>query len=171
MMHRLSSRYRKPARSACFSGIRTRSARRRGVRDSDHGDKRGDDADHGANYIEQVMMDNHRVFKMSFAGVYPHYIAKAEKKGRTKQEVDDVICWLTGYTRKALEKQIKDKKDLESFFREAPALHPNAGKITGTICGVTIQEIEHPLMRKIRYMDKLVDELAKGRPMDKILRA
>lgn len=116
-------------------------------------------------------MDNHRVFKMSFAGVYPHYIAKAEKKGRTKKEVDHVICWLTGYSPKALAGQIAERKDLETFFSEAPALNPNAGKITGTICGVKIQEIEHPLMRKIRYMDKLVDELAKGRPMEKILRA
>jgi len=102
--------------------------------------------------------------------VYPHYVTKAEKKGRTKAEVDEVICWLTGYTPKALATQIKERKDFETFFSEAPALHPNAGKITGTICGVRIQEIEHPLMKKIRYMDKLVDELAKGRPMEKILR-
>lgn len=111
-----------------------------------------------------------RVFKMSFAGVYPHYVRKAEKKGRTKREVDQVICWLTGYTPRALAKQIQSRKDLETFFRDAPALHPNAGKITGVICGVRIEDIEHPLMRKIRYMDKLVDELAKGRPMEKILR-
>lgn len=112
-----------------------------------------------------------RVFKMSFASVYPHYINKAEKKGRTKKEVDEVICWLTGYSAKALAAQIKDRSSFETFFKEAPALHPNASKITGTICGVKIQEIEHPLMKKIRYMDKLVDELAKGRPMEKILRA
>jgi hypothetical protein len=116
------------------------------------------------------MMDNHRIFKMTFASVYPHYVTKAEKKGRTKQEVDEVICWLTGYSAKALATQIKERKDFETFFNEAPALHPNAGKITGTICGVRIQEIEHPLMKKIRYMDKLIDELAKGRPMEKILR-
>jgi len=115
-------------------------------------------------------MDNHRVFKMSFAGVYPHYVQKAEKKGRKKQEVDDVICWLTGYTPQALAKQIREKKSLEAFFSEAPSLHPNAGKITGVICGVRIEDIENPLMRKIRYMDKLVDELAKGRPLEKILR-
>lgn len=115
-------------------------------------------------------MDNHRVFKMSFAGVYPHYLQKAEKKGRTKKEVDQVICWLTGYSAQALATQIKEKKDFETFFSEAPLLNPNAGKITGTICGVKIQDIEHPLMRKIRYMDKLVDELAKGRPMEKIFR-
>lgn len=116
-------------------------------------------------------MENHRVFKMSFASVYPHYVNKAEKKGRTKKEVDEVICWLTGYTPAALARQIKLKTDFETFFADAPALNPNAGKITGTICGVRIQEIEHPLMKKIRYMDKLVDELAKGRPMEKILRA
>ena len=115
-------------------------------------------------------MNNERVFKMAFAGVYPHYINKAERKGRTKQEVDEVICWLTGYTPKSLATQIKLKKDFEAFFSEAPALHPNASKITGVICGIRIEEIEHPLMQKIRYMDKLVDELAKGRPMEKILR-
>jgi hypothetical protein len=116
------------------------------------------------------MMENHRIFKMTFASVYPHYVTKAEKKGRTKQEVDEVICWLTGYSATALATQIKERKDFETFFSEAPALHLNASKITGTICGVRIQEIEHPLMKKIRYMDKLVDELAKGRPMEKILR-
>jgi hypothetical protein len=115
-------------------------------------------------------MDTHRVFKMSFASVYPHYITKAEKKGRTKQEVDEVICWLTGYSPEALAGQIEAKKDLETFFAEAPSLHPNAAKITGVICGVRIEAIESPLMQKIRYMDKLVDELAKGRPMAKILR-
>jgi hypothetical protein len=119
----------------------------------------------------EAPMNNDRVFKMSFAGVYPHYIAKAEKKGRTKKEVDEVICWLTGYSPRALSAQINERKDLETFFSEAPSLHPNASKITGTICGVRIQEIENPLMRKIRYMDKLVDELAQGRPMEKILRA
>ena len=115
-------------------------------------------------------MDKHRVFKMSVAGVYPHYVQKAEKKGRKKTEVDEVICWLTGYSPQALAKQIKQKKELETFFSEAPSLHPNASKITGVICGVRIEEIEDSLMRKIRYMDKLVDELAKGRSMEKILR-
>ena len=115
-------------------------------------------------------MKKHRIYTMSFASVYPHYVEKAEKKGRTKQEVDEVICWLTGYTPKALAEQIQQKKNFETFFGEAPALHPNASKITGVICGVRIEEIEDPLMRKARYMDKLVDELAKGRPMDKILR-
>jgi len=111
-----------------------------------------------------------RVFKMSFASVYPHYVQKAEKKGRTKQELDKVICWLTGYSAKALASQIKEKTDFETFFSEAPALNPNVSKITGVVCGVRIEEIENPLMRKIRYLDKLVDELAKGRPMAKILR-
>jgi hypothetical protein len=116
-------------------------------------------------------MDKHRIFTMPFATVYPLYIQKAEGKGRKKQEVDEVICWLTGYTPKTLAAQIKLKKDLETFFSEAPAIHPDASKITGTICGVRLEEIEDPLMRNIRYMDKLVDELAKGRPMAKILRA
>ena len=115
-------------------------------------------------------MDKHRIFKMSFASVYPLYVQKAEKKGRKRKEVDEVICWLTGYTPRALAAQIKRRTDLETFFGEAPALNPNAGKITGVICGVRIEEIEDPLMRNIRCLDKLVDELAKGRPMEKILR-
>ena len=115
-------------------------------------------------------MKKHRIFTTSFASVYPHYVRKAESKGRTKQEVDEVICWLTGYSAKGLAQQIEQRKDFETFFNEAPALHPNASRITGTICGVRIQEIEDPLMRNIRYLDKLVDELAKGRPMEKILR-
>jgi hypothetical protein len=114
---------------------------------------------------------NHRVYKMAFASVYPHYIEKVEKKGRTKKELEQVICWLTGYDAKGLAKQLKNKTDLETFFADAPAINPNVDKITGTICGVRLEEIEHPLMRNIRYMDKLVDELAKGRPMEKILRA
>ena len=115
-------------------------------------------------------MDKHRVFKLSFASVYPLYVQKAEKKGRTKKEVDEVICWLTGYSPRELATQIKQKKDLETFFSEAPLLNPNASKITGVVCGVRLDEIDDPLMQKIRYMDKLVDELAKGRPMAKILR-
>ena len=115
-------------------------------------------------------MDKHRVFKMSVASVYQHYVQKAEKKARTKTEVDEVICWLTGYSPQALAAQIKQRKDFETFFSEAPLLHPNAGKITGVICGIRIEEIADPLMRKIRYLDKLVDELAKGRPMEKVLR-
>ncbi len=116
-------------------------------------------------------MDLQRVFKMTFASIYPLYVQKVEKKGRTKAELDEVICWLTGYSPRALAEQVKRKTDLATFFREAPKLHPNAKKITGVICGVRIEEIEDPLMRKIRYMDKLVDELAKGRAMEKILRA
>ena len=115
-------------------------------------------------------MDKQRVFKMSFASVYPLYVQKAERKGRTKKEVDEVICWLTGYSPQALAAQIKQKKDFETFFSEAPSLHQDASKITGVICGVRIEEIEDPLMRKIRCLDKLVDELARGRPMEKILR-
>jgi hypothetical protein len=112
----------------------------------------------------------HRIFTTAFASVYPMYLQKAEKKGRTKQEVDTVIRWLTGYSAKALEDHIARKTDFETFFGEAPALNPNVDKITGVVCGVRIEEIQDPLMRKLRYLDKLVDELAKGRPMEKILR-
>jgi hypothetical protein len=115
-------------------------------------------------------MKKHRIFTTSFASVYPHYVQKAEKKGRNREEVDEVICWLTGYSSNELAEQIERKTDFETFFSEAPALHPDASKITGVICGVRIDEIEDPLMRNIRYLDKLVDEVAKGRPMDKILR-
>lgn len=107
---------------------------------------------------------------MSFAGVYPHYIAKAEKKGRTKEEVDEIICWLTSYDRDGLRRVIETRIDLQTFFAEAPQLNPNMDKITGVICGYRVEEIEDELMRKIRYMDKLIDELAKGKAMDKILR-
>ena len=116
-------------------------------------------------------MKKHRIYTMSFSSVYPLYVRKAEKKGRTRQEVDQVVCWLTGYSPKTLAEQIERNEDFETFFGEAPALHPNASKITGSICGVRIEEIEDPLMRNIRCLDKLVDELAKGRPMEKILRA
>ena len=115
-------------------------------------------------------MNSDRVFAMSFASVYPLYVQKAERKGRTKAEVDEVIRWLTGYSKKALAEQIARESDFETFFAKAPLIHPNASKITGTICGVRLEEIEHPLMRNIRYLDKLVDELAKGRPMEKVLR-
>ncbi len=115
-------------------------------------------------------MENTRVFKMSFAGVYPHYINKVEKKSRTKEELDTIIRWLTGYDQQALQKQIDSKVDFETFFAEAPQLNPNASKITGVICGYRVEEMEDKLMQKIRYMDKLVDELAKGKAMDKILR-
>lgn len=115
-------------------------------------------------------MDNTRVFKMAFASVYPYYIQKAEKKGRTKTEVDDIIFWLTGYNKEILQKQIDSKTDFETFFAQAPQINPNASKITGVICGYRVEEIEDKLMQQIRYLDKLVDELAKGKTMDKILR-
>lgn len=107
---------------------------------------------------------------MIFAKVYPLYIAKAEKKGRTKEEVDEVICWLTGYTKSKLNSQIKKEVSFETFFNEAPNLNQSRKLITGTICGVRVEEIEDPIMREMRYLDKLVDELAKGRPMEKVLR-
>lgn len=111
-----------------------------------------------------------KVYKMVFAGIYPHYLKKTERKGRTKAEMDTIICWLTGYTHKQLKQQIDKKVDLETFFAQAPQLNPNVSKITGMICGYRVEEIEDPLMQKIRYMDKLIDELAKGRVMEKILR-
>jgi hypothetical protein len=115
-------------------------------------------------------MKNERIYKMSFASVYPHYITKAEKKGRTAEEVDIIIQWLTGYDQKGLKKQLDTKVTFETFFDEAPQLNPNVSKITGVICGYRIEEIEEPLMKKIRYLDKLIDELAKGKAMEKILR-
>jgi len=107
---------------------------------------------------------------MPFASVYPLYVQKAEKKGRTKSEVDTIICWLTGYNQKDLQTQIDKKTDFETFFAQSPEINPNASKITGVICGYRVEEIEDELMRKIRYLDKLIDELAKGRSMEKILR-
>ncbi|MDM1363015.1 hypothetical protein SAMN04488018_103228 [Myroides marinus] len=115
-------------------------------------------------------MNNHKIYKTSFASVYPHYITKAEKKGRTKEEVDLIILWLTGYNQTTLTNLINDKTDFETFFNNAPLLNPNVHKITGVICGYRVEDIEHPLMQKIRYLDKLIDELAKGKSMDKILR-
>ena len=116
-------------------------------------------------------MDYARVFAYSFASIYQLYIAKVEKKARTQAELDEVLFWLTGYNKQTLQKQIDKKNDLETFFAEAPQLNPNVSKITGVICGYRVEEIEDKLMQKIRYMDKLVDELAKGRKMEKILRA
>ena len=115
--------------------------------------------------------NNERVFGYKFASIYPLYIQKAENKNRTKKEVDQVICWLTGYTQAGLQQQIKKGNDLKTFFAQAPAINPNASLITGVVCGVRVQEIEDPLMKKIRYLDKLVDELAKGKAMEKILRS
>lgn len=115
-------------------------------------------------------MPEHRGFKMVFAKVYPLYVQKAERKQRTKDEVDQVIRWLTGYSQADLEKQIEQQVDLETFFAQAPAINPNASLIKGVVCGVRVEEVEDPLMRNIRYLDKLVDELAKGKAMDKVLR-
>lgn len=115
-------------------------------------------------------MDKHKIFAMPFAKVYPLYVQKAERKDRTKKEVDQIIRWLTGYTQAGLNKQIKQENDFETFFDQAPAMHPNVCLIKGVVCGVRVEEVEDPLMQKIRYLDKLIDELAKGKAMEKILR-
>jgi len=115
-------------------------------------------------------MKKPRIYTMSFAKVYPHYVQKAEKKGRTKEEVDEIICWLTGYSQEELEKQLDKQVDFETFFAEAPQMNPARSLIKGVICGVRVEEIEENLMREIRYLDKLIDELAKGKSMEKILR-
>jgi hypothetical protein len=114
---------------------------------------------------------NQRVFRMKFANVYPLYIEKAERKNRTKEEVDQIICWLTGYSQAGLQQQIKQGTDFEAFFAQAPAINPDRSLIKGVVCGVRVEEIEDPLMQKIRYLDKLIDELAKGKAMEKILRS
>ncbi len=116
------------------------------------------------------MTSNHRIFTTSFASVYPLYVAKAEKKGRTKSEVDAIICWLTGYSQVGLEEQLKKRNDFATFFGESPRLHPSRTLIKGVICGVRVEDIQDPTMREIRYLDKLIDELAKGKTMEKILR-
>lgn len=115
-------------------------------------------------------MKNPKIYTMTFASVYPLYVKKVEKKGRTQAEVDTVICWLTGYDQAGLQQQIDEEVNFEIFFQEAPQLNPNVSLITGMICGYRVEEIEEPLMKKIRYMDKLIDELAKGKAMEKILR-
>ena len=115
-------------------------------------------------------MSKQRVFAMKFAKVYPLYVQKAERKNRTKAEVDRVICWLTGYTAAQLQRQIDKESDFETFFAQAPAIHPNVSLIKGTVCGVRLEEIDDPLMKNIRYLDKLIDELVKGKAMEKILR-
>lgn len=115
-------------------------------------------------------MPKHNVFAMPFAKVYPMYVQKAERKQRTKAEVDRIICWLTGYDAAGLRKQIKQEVDIEAFFAQAPALHPNSKLIKGVVCGIRVEEIKDPLMRKVRYLDKLIDELAQGKTMEKILR-
>lgn len=115
-------------------------------------------------------MPRNSVFAMKFARVYPLYVQKAERKGRTREDVDRIICWLTGYDPEGLRRQIEQESDLETFFANAPAMHPNSALITGVVCGVRVEEVDDPLMRKIRRLDKLIDELAKGRAMEKILR-
>ena len=115
-------------------------------------------------------MPKHKIYTMSFASVYPHYVRKAEKKGRTKNEVDEIIRWLTGYSQEELEAQLEKETDFETFFAEAPQLNPSRTMIKGVICGVRVENIEEPTMREIRYLDKQIDELAKGKAMEKILR-
>ena len=115
-------------------------------------------------------MAKHRIYTTSFASVYPHYVAKAEKKGRTKAEVDQIISWLTGYGQKELESQLEQQTDFETFFADAPELNPIRATIKGVVCGVRVEDIQEPTMREIRYLDKLIDELARGKTMDKILR-
>lgn len=115
-------------------------------------------------------MTKHNIYTMSFASVYPHYVAKAERKGRTKTEVDEIICWLTGYSQEGLKEQLEKQTDFETFFVQAPELNPSRDLIKGVVCGVRVEEIEEPIMKEIRYLDKLIDELAKGKAMDKILR-
>jgi hypothetical protein len=122
------------------------------------------------SYLYSMNTNTERIYKLSFAGVYPHYIQKAEKKGRTKAEVDTIIYWLTGYDAQGLQQQIDEKSTFKAFFEQAPQMNPNASKITGVICGYRIEDIEDDLVKKVRYLDKLVDELAKGRAMEKILR-
>ncbi len=115
-------------------------------------------------------MAKHRIFTTKFSGVYPLYVQKAERKNRTKEEVDQIICWLMGYNQAGLQQQLEQESDFETFFAQAPAMHPNSSLITGVVCGMRVEEIDDPLMQKIRYLDKLVDELAKGKKMEKILR-
>jgi hypothetical protein len=115
-------------------------------------------------------MQKHRIYSMSFASVYPHYLAKAERKGRTKKEVDEIIRWLTGYSQQGLDAQLKKQTDFETFFAQAPQRNPSRALIKGVICGVRVEEIKDPTMQEIRYLDKLIDELAKGKAMEKILR-
>src|SRR5262245_33934882 len=112
----------------------------------------------------------HKIYAMSFASVYPHYVAKAQRKGRTKTEVDEIICWLTGHSQKTLDKELAKKTSFEDFFEQAPRMNASRSLITGVVCGVRVETVEEPVMREIRYLDKLIDELAKGRAMEKILR-
>ena len=116
-------------------------------------------------------MAKHRIYSTSVASVYPHYVAKAEKKGRTRAEVDEIIRWLTGYSQEGLDDELAKRTTFEDFFAQAPGMNPSRSLITGTVCGVRVEDVEDPLMREIRYLDRLIDELARGRPMEKILRA
>jgi hypothetical protein len=118
-----------------------------------------------------INMTKHRIYTTSVASVYPHYVAKAEKKGRTKAEVDEILRWLTGYSQKELESQLKKQTELETFFADAPRLNPSRTLIKGMVCGIRVEDIQEPIMREIRYLDKLIDELAKGKAMEKILRS
>jgi len=118
----------------------------------------------------QERMTKHRIYAMSFASVYPLYVAKAERKGRTKAEVDEIIRWLTGHSQETLDRELAEKTSFEDFFAQAPRMNPSRSLITGMICGIRVEDIEEPVMREIRYLDKLIDELAKGKKMEKILR-
>jgi hypothetical protein len=124
----------------------------------------------GPQYTGGMTMPKHPIFATAFAKVYPLYIQKAERKNRTKEEVDQIICWLTGYDQAGLQRQIEQGNDFKTFFAQAPAMHPNSSLIKGVVCGVRVEEIADPLMKKIRYLDKLIDELAKGKKIEKILR-
>ena len=124
----------------------------------------------GTRQSEGMAKNYQRVFAMTFAKVYPMYVRKAEAKNRTKQEVDQIICWLTGYDQAGLQQQIKQEVDFETFYAQAPAYHPNSSLITGVVCGIRVEDIEDPLMQRLRHLDKLIDELAKGKAMEKILR-
>jgi len=115
-------------------------------------------------------MPTHKIFAMAFAKVYPLYVQKAERKGRTKEEVDQIICWLTGYDKPGLQRQIEQQADFQTFLDQAPAIHPNSSLIKGVVCGIRVEDIDDPLMQKVRHLDKLIDELAKGKAMEKILR-
>ena len=115
-------------------------------------------------------MPEHRIFTTAFAKVYPLYVQKAERKGRTKEEVDQVICWLTGYDKAGLQRQMEQGSDLKTFFAQAPSMHPNSSLIKGVVCGIRVEDIDDPLMQKVRHLDKLIDELAKGKAMERILR-
>src|SRR5829696_3262705 len=116
-----------------------------------------------------MTMPKHRIFTTKFAGVYPLYVQKAERKNRSQEEVDQIICWLTGYSQAGLQQQIKQEVDFETFYSQAPSYHPNSALITGVVCGIRVEDIEDPLMKRLRHLDKLIDELAKGKAMEKIL--